>query len=176
VSQFDLHSKDVSLSTYRVPHDQQADIFVAESIQLSDFRLSVAYSNVLIITIVIIITILETQVSNSTIVVVVAIEAKIGISTNFGIVKTLVVHIISTSFIIVKASSSLLFLLRVDQLRRPVSRGEEEKQDQCELHAVPLRREGRSVACPVVVEQEQEVINAEDGFLPDRNIEFEVPS
>lgn len=40
---------------------------------------------------------------------------------------------------------------------------------------MPLRREGRSVACPVVVEQEVEVVDAEDGLLPDRDIELGIP-
>jgi hypothetical protein len=107
-------------------------------------------------------------------VVIIAIEAKVSISASFSIVKALVVRIISAGFIVVQAGSPPLLLLRVDQLRRPASRGEEEKQDQCELHAVPLRREGGSVACPVVVEQEVEVVDAEDGLLPDRDIEVEV--
>jgi hypothetical protein len=172
VSQLDLHSKHIPLSGYRVPHDQEADVFVAERVKLSVFRLVVAHSNVVIRAIIII---LGAQVSNSTVVVIIAIEAKVSISASFSIVKALVVRIISASFIVVEAGSPpLLLLLRVDQLRRPASRGEEEKQDQCELHAVPLRREGRSVACPVVVEQEVEVVDAEDGLLPDRDIELEV--
>jgi len=80
-----------------------------------------------------IIIILGAQVSNSTIVVIIALEAEVGISASFSIVKALVVRIISASFIIVEVGSPhllLLLLLRVDQLRRPVSRGEEEKQDQ----------------------------------------------
>jgi hypothetical protein len=170
MSQLDLHSKHIPLSGYRVPHDQEADVFVAERIKLSVFRLVVAHSNVIIRAII---SILGAQVSNSTIVVIIAIEAKVSISASFSIVKALVVRIISAGFIIVQAGSPPL-LLRVDQLRRPASRSEEEKQDQCELHAVPLRREGGSVACPVVVEQEVEVVDAEDGLLPDRDIEVEV--
>jgi hypothetical protein len=167
VSQLDLHSKHIPLSGYRVPHDQEADVFVAERIKLSAFHLVVAHRNVVIRAITII---LGAQVGNSTIAVIIAIEAKVSISASFSIVKALVVRIV------VKAGSLplLLLLLRVDQLRRPASRGEEEKQDQCELHAVPLRREGGSVACPVVVEQEVEVVDAEDGLLPDRDIEVEV--
>ena len=132
VSQLDLHSKHISLSSYRVPHDQQADVFVAECVKLSDFRLGVAHRNALIramvniiIIIIIIITMLGVQVGNSTIVVIVAIEAKVGIS--FGIVKIRVAHIISTGVIIVQAGSPSLFLLGVDQLRRPAACGEEEK-------------------------------------------------
>jgi hypothetical protein len=171
VSQLDLHSKHIPLSGYRVPHDQEADIFVAECVKLSVFRLAVAHSNVITKAIIII---LGAQVSNSTVVVIIAIEAKVSINASFSIAKALVVCIISASFIVVKAGSPPLLLLRVDQLRRPASRGKEEKEDQCELHAVPLRREGRSVACPVVVEQEVEVVDAEDGLLPDRDIELEV--
>jgi hypothetical protein len=156
VSQLDLHSKHIPLSGYRVPYDQEADVFVTERIKLSVFRLVIAHSNVVIRAIIII------------------LGAQVSISASFSIVKALVVRIISASFIVVEAGSPPLLLLRVDQLRRPASRGEEEKQDQCELHAVPLRREGRSVACPVVVEQEVEVVDAEDGLLPDRDIEVEV--
>jgi hypothetical protein len=38
-----------------------------------------------------------------------------------------------------------------------------------------LRREGRSVACPVVVKQEQEVVDTKDRLLLDRDIEIVVP-
>jgi len=39
---------------------------------------------------------------------------------------------------------------------------------------VLLYRESRSVACPVVIEQEVEVVDAENRLLPNRNIEFKV--
>ena len=37
-----------------------------------------------------------------------------------------------------------------------------------------LCREGRSVACLVVVEQEEEVVDTKDGFLFERDVELEV--
>jgi hypothetical protein len=111
VSQLDLHSKHIPFSGYRVPHDQEVDVFVAERIKLSVFRLVVAHSNVIIRAIIII---LGAQVSNSTVVVIIAIEAKVSISASFSTVKALVVRIISASFIVVKAGSPLLLLLRVD--------------------------------------------------------------
>lgn len=40
---------------------------------------------------------------------------------------------------------------------------------------MPLRREGRSVACLVVVEEEQEVVDPKDRLLLDRDIEIVVP-
>jgi hypothetical protein len=40
---------------------------------------------------------------------------------------------------------------------------------------MPLYREGGSIARLVVVEQEQEIVDAEDGLLLNRNIELEVP-
>jgi len=147
VSQFDLYCKHIPLFGYRVPHDQEANIFIAKHIELSEFYFNVAHSNVFIRDIIII---LGVQVSDSAIVVI--IKAKVGISANFSIVETLVAYIISASFVIVKAGPSPLLLLCVDQLRRPTSRGEEKKQDQCKLYAMLLYREDRSIACPVVVE------------------------
>lgn len=119
VNQFDLYSKHIPLSNYRVPHDQEADVFVAERVESFEFRFNVAHSNIVII-------ILGSQVSYSAIVVI--IEAKVGISANFSIVEALVVHIISAGFIIKAGPPPLLFLC-VDQLCRPASCGEEEKQD-----------------------------------------------
>jgi len=95
VSQLDLYSKHIPLSGYRVPHDQEADVFVAERVELSEFRFNVAHSNIVIRAIII----LGPQVSYSAIVVIT--EAKVGISANFSIVEALVVHIISAGFIIV---------------------------------------------------------------------------
>jgi hypothetical protein len=63
------------------------------------FRLVVAHSNVIIIRVIIIT--LGAQVSNSTVVVIIAIEAKVGISASFSIVKAFVVRIISAGFIVV---------------------------------------------------------------------------
>ena len=88
------------------------------------------------------------------------VEVKVGISAIFSLVKVLVVYIIRAGWIIVNVWPPPLLLLCVDQLRRPAPRGEEEKQDQCELHTMSLCREGRSVACPVVIKQEQEVVDA----------------
>jgi hypothetical protein len=170
VSHLDLHSKHIPLPRYGVPHDQEADIFVAERVKLSEFCFNVAHGNVAIKAII---TIFGPQVSNGAVVII--IEAKFGISIHFSIVRALVVHIICVSFIIVQAGSPPL-LLRVDQLRRSASRSEEEKQDQCELHTMPLRREGRSIARPVIVEQEQEVVDSKDRLLLDRDIEVEVRS
>jgi hypothetical protein len=170
ISQLDLHSKHIPLSGYRVSHNQETDVFVAERVKLSIFRLIIAHSNVIRAIIII----LEAQVSNSTVVIIIVIEAKVGISSSFRIVKTLVVRIIKASFIVVQAGCPPLLLLRVDQLRRPAFYGEEEKQNQCKLHAMPLRREDKSVARPVIVKQEQEVVDAENGLLPDRDIELDV--
>jgi hypothetical protein len=130
MGQLDLHRKYIPLSSYRVPYDQEADIFVVERVEFSEFRVNAAHNNIviraiIIIIIIIIITILlRAQVSYRAIVVI--IEAKVGISPNFSVVKALIVYIIGTSFIIVKARS-LPPLLYVDQLRRPASCGEEKK-------------------------------------------------
>jgi hypothetical protein len=105
VSQLDLYGKHIPLSGYRVPHDQETDVFVIKRVKLSKFYFDVAHSNIVIGTIIIN---LGVQVSNSAVVVIV--EAKIGISASFSIVKALVVHVISASFIIVKARSPPLLL------------------------------------------------------------------
>jgi hypothetical protein len=76
---------------------------------LSVFRLVITYSNIIIIRAII--TNFGAQVSNSTIIGIIAIEAKVGISTTFSIVKALVVRSIGTSFIIIKAGSPLPLLL-----------------------------------------------------------------
>jgi hypothetical protein len=127
VSQLDLYSKDIPLSGNRVSHDQETDVFIAQRITLPLFRLVVTHSNVIIRAIISILA----QVSNSTVVVIIAIEAKVSISDSFSIAKALVFYITNASFIIVEAGSPplLLLLRRVDQLYRPASRGEEEKQD-----------------------------------------------
>jgi hypothetical protein len=104
----------------------------------------------------------------------VIIKAKVSISTNFSIIKALIIHIISTSFTIIKARPPPLLLLYVNQLHRLALCGKEEKQDQCELHVMPLCREGRSVTRLVVVKQEQEVVNAKDRLLLDHDIKLKV--
>jgi hypothetical protein len=140
MGQLDLYRKYIPLSSYRVPYDQEADIFVVERVEFSEFCVNAAYSNIVIRAIIIIITILlRAQVSYRAIVVI--IEAKVGISPNFSVVKALIVHIIGVSFIIVNARS-LPPLLCVDQLRRPTTYSEEEKQYQWELYAMLLCREG----------------------------------
>ncbi|KAH9206214.1 hypothetical protein DL95DRAFT_488166 [Leptodontidium sp. 2 PMI_412] len=100
------------------------------------------------------------------------IEAKVGIGANFSIFKPIIIHISIAGFIVLKVRPPPLLLLCVDQLCGPTPRGEEEKQDQCELHAMLLCRERRSIACLVVVEQEQEVVDTKDRLLLDGDIEI----
>jgi hypothetical protein len=64
-------------------------------------------------------------------VVIIVIEAKVDISISFSIAKLLVVCVIRASIIVVKGGPPLLLLLllNVNQLCKPASCGEEEKQD-----------------------------------------------
>jgi hypothetical protein len=121
VSQPDFHSKHIPLPGYRVLHDQQADVFVAERVKLSDFRLGITHSTVRIGAIII--TNLGAHISNSTIVVITAIEAKVSISANFTIVE-------ASSF---TSLAQVLYLLgpavRLFLLASTSSAGEEEEQD-----------------------------------------------
>ena len=62
VGQLDLHRTHIWLSRYRVPHDQEADVFVAERLEFSELHSNVAHINIVIRAITIVTSIIKIMV------------------------------------------------------------------------------------------------------------------
>lgn len=159
MSHRDLHSEHIPLSAAGTLHNQQAHILIADRITLSHVLFGPTHSN----------NALES-------IVVAATEVLIALGTETVITLTSskdTIVINDIKIIIIRTNVVFSLLFGIDQLRRPAPCAEEEEQDQCKLYLVPLCGDCRSVAGPVVVEQKQEVVHAQDGLRLDCVIQAE---